>query len=247
MKILNLDNIFIIGNYMMKLDTANTRLFVINKNTEGAYDILLEENTETVGIMVLTDDVYDPISIFEGLEEQTIDESNYTQYFTDGSCPYKPVKAQDKAQNEVWSTLKMDEHEFNEPPPYPCNVGWNPCSGDLVDYEHDYKSVYQRFVIYYRIFVKAKSYDQCSGNNPIWPETVKKDIHISSTIDYDVKCRGIQTQNYNQTSYTGEHTWLPYHGAHRLSRFRFTSDCQTKHTWESSYNHNVQLHIEDWY
>lgn len=239
-KILNEDNIVMIGDFMIKLDTAASKIFIIHKNATNGYYNLQIGNADAAGMMVMDDDVEDPVYCLQLLEDNVIDDTNYTDSTSKKDCRHAD-KHVDNPPATVWSTLKMDEHYLNS------NTDED-CEGDWVDYKYDYKATYQRFWIYYRILVKAKNRTMCAGTSPAYTDSdVKKDIHISSSLKFNIRCQGEHTITNNNTVYTSELDWIAYGGSRSLNQYLFTSYCQSKHTWETSYNHNIKVEIIDGY
>lgn len=235
---INTDNMFTIGNYYVKFDFANNRLLVLHKNTNNAYATLQSTDNTQPGVITLEfDDVDNGVEIFEGLENSSITAANYTAAINNpqGSCR-RANRDQDENGN-VWSTLKMDEHGRNGD----CD------NDDLVDYKRDYKIVYQRFLIYYRIIGKAKCLTMCAGTNPLQRWEIEKDIHLKGGIRYEVRCGGERFGDFDQTSYTDMKKWEPYEGSKSLNRYDCTINMQTKHTWDAAYNHDTPLNIKDGY
>ena len=239
---LNTDTMVTIGNYIIKFDFVDNRALVLNKNVDNAITALQNNDINQSGIMILAfDDVENGVEIFEGLENETITETNYQDSINNTSTAEKCRHANDhkSAQSEVWSTLKMNEH-------YLARNTTNNCSGDLEDYVYDYKMVYQRLVFFFKIECKAKGTTHCSGYNNEAHE-LKKDLHVSGNIKYEVRCFGEQEKNYDVADYTRVNTWIPYQGSRSLSKYDFSASCQTKHTWDAAYPHSITLRIVDGY
>lgn len=240
---LNNDNMALIGNYILKFDFTNKMVLVLNKNVQNAIMTLQNSDTTQAGVIVLYfESVGNGVEILEGLENGSINSNNYPSFINNTSdaekCRHASTKKH-KPDEVVWSTLKMNEHFLNRDL-------MTDCDGDDVDYINDYKMVYQRLVFYFKIECKAKNTTHCRGYNS-WRHEVKKDIHIGGSIRYEVRCWGEQEKKFDRAEYLRVNTWIPYDGSRSLSRYYFTMNCQSKHTWESSYNHNPQLHIEDGY
>jgi hypothetical protein len=232
--ILNSSNMLTIGNYLVKFDFPNNRALVLNKNSDNAVNTLINNNISQSGVMVLDfDEEYEGIEVFQGLENGSVNESNYTNLISPSVLAEKCRRAnkhKDEDQ-EVWSTLKMDEHFLN-------------CSEDMAHYKYDYKIVYQRFLLYYRIFGKSKNRTSC---NTWFTNELAKDVRLHGNIKYDVRCKGESTNSFDLTDYVTVQTWVPYDGSHSLSRYDFNLSFQSKHTWESAFNHDVALRIVDGY
>ena len=231
---------FVIGNYYVRFDFDNKRLLVINKTATDAYNTLKNGSTAQSGVMVLGfDEEYEGVEFFEELENGTVNETNYTNLISPSIILGKCARANTNkdGNDDVWSVLKMDEHGRNDD----CD------DNDLVDYKRDYKLVYQRFLIYYRIIGKAKCLTQCAGTNPLQRWEIQKDIHLNGTIKYDIRCNGEKTGSFDETSYTDMKKWEPYEGSRSLSRYDCTIYMQTKHTWDATYGHNTPLNIKSGY
>lgn len=231
-QLLNTDNMVVMGNYLVKFDFANNRALIINKNTSDALTALQNNNTNQAGVMVLGfDDGYEGVEIFEGLENGTINESNYTNFISPAAVQGRCKMAdKDKDHSElIWSTLKMHEH-FLE--------GYN--HDYQAKYKYDYKLVYQGFIFYFQIFAKSKC--RTSMDN-VFTHEIKKDMHITGILKYDIRCRGELTISHDFTEFTRVSDWVPYSGSRSLNKYDFNVDFQTKHAWESTYNHTKPLRI----
>jgi len=80
--ILNYDNIFTIGSYLIKIDVDNNRALVINSSVTNAYFDLVNNNTSSNDMLVMSDDEQNALDVLNAIENATLT-AGFKQVATD--------------------------------------------------------------------------------------------------------------------------------------------------------------------
>lgn len=209
-EVLNIDNIFQIGNYLIKIDLPNDRGLVVATDNANAYSDLVTNNLTAPGIMQLTGDEDLGLELLEALANGSTNSVDY-QSFLQAERPCPGASRRKKADNHIWGNdLSQD-----------C-----PPTGTRV-YFMDNKIVYQKAIFYFSLQSKVISKRQCieGGNTQRYNEV---DLNLQGTAKYRKRCapESNQSADIHESYYSGntdaETNWRPYTGGRSLSHYDFT-------------------------
>lgn len=212
-EVLNLDYIFRIGGYLIKIDMSNERGLMVSSGSNDAYDALVKDSLAFPGMMVLDIDEDFGLDLLEALDSKIISESDYKDYLLSRTCPGAKRK-----------TMKNIEE-------------WN-STGEACDsntlgksYGMDNKVVYQKATFYFSLQSKIRSLVRCTfGGSWLFAERYfYVDLKLTGSVKYKKRC-GTEVNNnvdLQEDFFGGGNAildWRPYSGGRSLSHYDFNVD-----------------------
>lgn len=244
LRTLNTDRILGIGNFLIKFDLLNHKAWVISANSPNAYNELVMDNADVIGMMVFDDEVENGIEILQKLENNEITPQNYQEFLdrgedNDGFRKCKGAKRQKDATFQYW-----DSHPSSD-----CGALLEFC------YKGEDKLVYQKVIFYFSIEAKRKSQKECCWDSR-WYHFPKKhycDLKIDGYIKYRKRCDSevILTAN-GDTNHGHFIGWRPYSNSRSLSHYSCNVTFYARHTPTPTgpvapYVSSILYHIESGY
>ena len=233
--VLNTDNIYSISNYFIKIDVPNNRALVINSGVSNAYNDLVNNNTASVNMMVMSDDEQNAIEVLRAIDNGTLTITDYNNATPEirFRWPWNRCSGQRRVTQknvDVWDSGKDPSSN---------------CPDQSVLYGADNKAVYQKFIFYFSLEAKMKSLRGCSSTNWILVPTHRAFLFLNGTVKF-VKVNACSDEYNNSRDDSGEGTvisWRPYEGSHALTKYDFTIDFSIRHTWETTVHGPFHYHI----
>ena len=214
-EVLNMDKIFQIGNYLIKIDLINDRGLMIAAANTNAYSALVNDNLSATGMMVLGVDEDFGLELLEALESNTTTPAEY-QTFLNGQRACGGARRRTDKDIEQWTTT-------NEVCPGNSLVGRT--------YGMDNKAVYQKVIFYFSLQSKIKSLWRCTfGGSWTLAEIYDfVDLKLTGTAKYRRRCgtEVNKSENLEKGYYGGGNgilNWRPYSGGRSLSHYDFNVD-----------------------
>lgn len=213
-EVLNTDNIFQIGSYLIKIDLLNDRGLMIASSNANAYSSLVNNDQEAAGMMVLDGDEDFGLELLESLESNTITPSEYKTFLAERACG--GARRRKEANIEKW----LETNEVCDEAP---TVGRT--------YSMDNKVVYQKAIFYFSLQAKIRSVWRCTfgGNQLFIPMYYFVDTKLTGTVKYRRRCQTEVNNNVvMEEGYFGGGNgildWRAYSGGRSLSHYDFNVD-----------------------
>ncbi len=229
-EVLNTDNIFQMGNYLIKIDLINDRGLMIASSNANAYSSLVNDNLSATGMMVLSGDEDFGLELLESLESNTTKPADYQSFLVKMSCSgAKRVKPD--ADKPMWI-------ETNEQ----CDIVNTYTIGKT--YRMDNKLVYRKSIFYFSLRSEIRSIWHCTfGGTPNTAASiyVYVDLKLTGTVKYRRHCGTEVNESVNLfEGYFGGGdgilNWRPYGGGRSLSHFDFNVDFGIRATQDRTPN-----------
>lgn len=239
--VLNTDNVFSIGNYLIKIDLPNNRALVINSSVANSYTDLVNNNTGSASMIVMSDDEQNAIEVLKAIDNGTLSIADYNNATPELRFRW-PWNRCSGAHRYTQKSHPVDLWDHGTDPA-------SSCPDQSVLYGADDKAVYQKFIFYFSLESKMKSLRACSSTNWILVPTYKAFMALSGTVKF-VKVNACSDEYNNSRDDSGVGTvmsWRPYEGSHALTKYDFTIDFSIKHTWETTFHGPFHYHIMDGY
>ena len=217
-EVLNTDNIFQIGNYLIKIDLVNERGLVIASSNDNAYSNLVNNNLTATGMMVLDGDEDFGLELLEALANNTTTPAEYQSFLNaNRPCP-GAAKRKDAANAEQW-------FQTNEQ----CDIGGTYTIGRT--YGMDNLLRYRKSIFYFSLQSKIRSVWRCTFGG-IWvgaPIYYIVDLNLVGTVKYRRRCETEVNKSINfEEGYfgggNGTLSWNPYGAGRSLSHYDFNVD-----------------------
>lgn len=216
-EVLNTDDIFQIGNYLIKIDLVNDRGLVIAAGNFNAYADLVNNNLSATGMMVLGGDEDFGLELLEALANNSTTPAEYQSFLNAERACHGAARRKD-ARLETWITTNEQ-----------CDIGGTYTNGRT--YKMDNKVVYHKAIFYFSLQSKIKSIWFCTfGGSPIGaPIYFLVDLNLIGTVKYRRRCETEINKNVNlEEGYfgggNGTLSWNPYGGGRSLSHYDFNVD-----------------------
>ncbi len=217
-EVLNTDNIFQIGNYLIKIDLVNERGLVIAAVNFNAYADLVNNNLSTTGMMVLGGDEDFGLELLEALANNTTTPADYQSFLNaNRSCP--------GAAKRIDATNAREWYQTNEQ----CDIGGTYTIGRT--YGMDKLLRYRKSIFYFSLQSRIRSVWRCTYGG-IWvgaPIYYIVDSNLIGTVKYRKRCETEINENVNfEQGYfgggNGVLSWNPYGGGRSLSHYDLNVD-----------------------
>ena len=238
--ILNNDNIFTIGKYLIKIDVDNNRALVINSSVTNAYFDLVNNNTSSNDMLVMSDDEQNALDVLNAIENATLTVKDYLSASSETKLRW-PWNSCSGARRQTQKDIYVWDKGVDKS---------SDCPDLSVLYGADYKIVYQKFIFYFSLQSKMKSLIGCSSTNWIGVPSHDALLNLNGTIRY-VKvnsCRREINDERNEDYSGNVISWRAYSGSRALNKYDFTVNFRIKHTWETGPYHSPSpCHIMDGY
>lgn len=212
-EVLNLDNIFSIGGYLIKIDMINERGLMVSSGSNDAYDALVRDSLAFPGMMVLDIDEDFGLELLEALDSKIISDSEYKEFLTSRAC--SGAKRKTMKNIEEWTT-----------------TGEACESGTLgKSYGMDNKVVYQKAIFYFSLQSKIRSLVRCTfgGSWLLADRYFYVDLKLTGSVKYKKRC-GTEVNNsvdMQEDFFGGGNAildWRAYSGGRSLSHYDFNVD-----------------------
>lgn len=220
-QILNTDKIYKMSDFFVKIDLENHQALVINSNISGAYQTLVNNNTNASGVMVFNDDTDNAMEILEGIENGTFTAQNYQASVS--PSPNGVLRRCGGAARQthkiitIWNTARD---------------GVSACEDGITAYAADCKIVYQKLIFFFSIQTKITSLRGCTYSNWILVPTHNADLYLNSTVKY-IKvnsCGREWNQSKQDQTFGTVLNWRGYVGARALNKYIADADFTIKHS-----------------
>jgi len=225
-EVLNTDQIFQIGGYLIKIDLINDRGLVIAAGNTNAYASLVNDNLSATGMMVLGIDEDFGLELLEALESNMTTPADYQTFLNAERC--RRAERQTRKAIEQWSTT-------NEPCPGNSTIGRT--------YGMDNKVVYQKVIFYFSLQSKIKSLWRCTygGSWTLAGTYDMVDTKLNGNVKYRRRCGAEvnKNQNLEEGYYGGGNgilSWRPYSGGRSLSHYDFSVVFGIRHATDRNPN-----------
>lgn len=209
-EVLNEDQIFQIGNYLIKIDVMNNRGLLITAANANAYSSLVNNDLSANGMMVL--DIEDDfgLELLEGLENNTFTAANYkTQATAERVC-----RRGERIVSKRIPTWLITSEE---------------CPGNITfgrTYGMDDKLVYQKLIFYFSVQSKIRSVYRCTFGGTYNGADIYDfvDLKLTGTSKYRRRCgdevnKAVTLDESYISGGNGILNWRPYSGGRSLSHF----------------------------
>ncbi|WP_462252588.1 hypothetical protein [Ferruginibacter sp.] len=214
-EVLNIDQIFQIGTYLIKIDEINNRGLMINAGNANAYSDLVNNNLSASGMMVLDGDEDFGLELLEALENNTITPVDYQNSLT---AERRCSGARRQTQKDIPTWITTNEE----------------CPGNVTlgrTYGMDDKLVYQKFIFYFSLQSKIRSVWRCTyGGSWTLAEIYNLvDLKLIGTVKYRRRCAAEvnKAETLEEGYFSGGNgilNWRPYSGGRSLSHYDFNVD-----------------------
>ena len=228
--VLNSDNIFTIGSYLIKIDVVNNRALVINSSVANAYTDLVNNNTSSANMLMMSDDEQNALEVLRAIDGATLTVNDYKTATPEISLRWPWNRCNGARGGASQKNVDVWDKAVDKS---------SDCPDLSVLYGADNKIVYQKFIFYFSLQAKMKSLRGCSSTNWILVPTHDALLKLDGTVRY-VKvnaCRSETNDSRNDGYQGNEINWRAYSGSRALSKYDFTVDFRIKHTWETGAYH----------
>jgi hypothetical protein len=226
-EVLNIDQIFQVGNYLIKIDAINNRGLMMNAANANAYADLVNNNLSASGMMVLDGEEDFGLELLEGLENNTVTPANYQ------NAPIAGRRCSG-ARRKVSKLIPTWITTIEECP-------GNPTIGRT--YGMDDKVVYQKFIFYFSLQSKIRSVWRCTYGGSwnfaeIYPLV---DLKLIGTVKYRRRCAAeVNKAETLEEGYFGGGdgilNWRPYTSGRSLSHYDFKVDFGIRYSTDRNPN-----------
>lgn len=226
-EVLNTDQIFQIGTYLIKIDAINNRGLMINASNANAYSNLVNNNLSGSGMMVLDGEEDFGLELLEGLENNTITPADYQTSSTAGR---RCSGARRQVQKDIPTWITTNEE----------------CPGNVTigrTYGMDDKVVYQKFIFYFSLQSKIRSVWRCTyGGSWTFAEIYPLvDLKLIGTVKYRRRCAAEvnKAETLEEGYFSGGNgilNWRPYSGGRSLSHYDFNVDFGIRYSTDRNPN-----------
>ena len=209
-EVLNVDRIFQIGGYLIKIDLVNERGLLITANSSNAYNSLLNDDLNASGMMILNGDEDFGLELLEGLENNTITPYDYQNATTIN----RRCQGAARRVSKLIPTWAITNEE---------------CPGNITlgrTYGMDDKLVYQKFIFYFSLQSKIRSVFRCTYGGTYNGADVYNfvDLKLTGTAKYKRRCGAEvnKTELLEEGYFSGGNgilNWRPYSGGRSLSAY----------------------------
>jgi hypothetical protein len=217
-EVLNTDNIFQIGNYLIKIDLLNDRGLVIAAVNFNAYVDLVNDNLSATGMMVLDGDEDFGLELLEALTNNSTTPAEYQTFLNAERACKGAAKRIDATNAEQW-------YQTNEQ----CDIGGTYTIGRTYGMHNLLR--YRKSIFYFSLQSRIRSVWRCTFGG-IWvgaPIFDFVDLKLIGTVKYRKRCETEIDENVNfEEGYFGGGDgvlrWNPYGGGRSLSHYDFNVD-----------------------
>lgn len=216
-EVLNTDQIFQIGNYLIKIDLINDRGLMINASNANAYSTLVNNDLSASGMMALDGDEDFGLELLEALESNTVTTANYQSFLSAENRCRRAERITSK-RIPTWKTTTEA-----------CGGSSNPTVGRT--YGMDDKVVYQKFIFYFSLQSKIRSVWRCTFGQGWFLASIYDmvDLKLTGTVKYRRRCGNEvnKAETFEEGYFGGGNgilNWRPYSGGRSLSHYDFKVD-----------------------
>jgi hypothetical protein len=216
-EVLNTDNIFQIGNYLIKIDLVNDRGLVIVALNFNSYVDLVNNNLSAAGMMVLDGDEDFGLELLEALANNSTTPAEY-QAFLNAERACKGAAKRIHGRIPEWTTTNEQ-----------CDIGGTYTIGRT--YGMDNLLRYRKSIFYFSLQSRIRSVWRCTFGGGWAGATIYYfvDLNLVGTVKYRKRCETEINENVNfEEGYFGGGdgvlSWNPYGGGRSLSHYDFNVD-----------------------
>ncbi len=206
--ILNVDKIFAVDSFLIKMDLENNRALVINSTVTNAYTTLTSNDITNINVIVFDIDEDYALDVLNAIQKGTLTLSEY--------------KNSNNAQRIKWpwngcsGAPGINLHEVNT---WEVSNDTTRCRGTQFVYSGINELKYQKFIFYFSLMASSLSKKGC---RPGTREIHFADIRLRAAAKY-IKvshCQSEEYRGYNNTLISSrKHKWRAYEGSKALRSF----------------------------